>query len=152
VHCPTNVFLTAARKAPARVLLFLRQQYILHNIIKNNYMTFDETLANRVREMIHETHTNTEEKRMFGGLCFMVNNKMCVGVESGRLMVRFDPSLTDQLMEKEGVHPMDFTTKVMKGYAFVDIGVLRTKKQLAYWLGLALAYNAIAKTSPKKKK
>jgi TfoX/Sxy family transcriptional regulator of competence genes len=115
-------------------------------------MAFDEQLANRVRELIALTHKSVAEKRMFGGLCFMVNNKMCVGVENTRMMVRFDPLLTDELMEKVGVHPMDFTTKVMKGYAFVDIEVLLTKKQLGYWLGLALSYNAIAKASPKKKK
>ncbi len=46
---------------------------------------------------------------------------MCVGVETSRLMVRFDPALTDEIMEKEGCRPMDFTSKVMKGFAFVDI-------------------------------
>jgi TfoX/Sxy family transcriptional regulator of competence genes len=115
-------------------------------------MAFNETLANRVREMIAPTHKNIEEKRMFGGLCFMVNGKMCVGVESERMMVRFDPALTDEVFEKDGVTPMDFTKKIMKGYAFVDIAVLDSKKQLAYWIDLALQYNKVAKASAKKKK
>ncbi len=115
-------------------------------------MAYDEKLAARVRELIAEKHTSIEEKKMFGGLCFMVNDKMCVGVETNRLMVRFDPSLTDVLMEKEGVRPMDFTSRVMKGFAFVDKAVLSTKKQLSYWIGLALEYNKIAKVSKKKKK
>jgi TfoX/Sxy family transcriptional regulator of competence genes len=93
-------------------------------------MAFNEKLADRVREIIALTHKNVEEKRMFGGLCFMVNDKMCVGVETSRLMVRFDPALTDEVMEKEGCKPMDFTSKVMKGFAFVDIEVLNTKKRL----------------------
>jgi TfoX/Sxy family transcriptional regulator of competence genes len=115
-------------------------------------MAYNETLADRVREIISITHKNIEEKKMFGGLCFMVNDKMCVGVESERMMVRFDPVRTEELMEKEGVHPMDFTSKVMKGYAFVDIDVLNTKKKLEFWIGLALDYNAHAKASKKKKK
>ncbi len=115
-------------------------------------MAFNEKLADRVREIISQTNKNVEEKRMFGGLCFMVNDKMCVGVETSRLMVRFDPTLTDEIMEKEGCRPMDFTSKVMKGFAFVDIEVLNTKKNLEFWIKLALDYNKVAKASKKKKK
>jgi TfoX/Sxy family transcriptional regulator of competence genes len=115
-------------------------------------MAFDEQLANRVREIISRTHENIEEKKMFGGLCFMVNDKMCVGVEMHRLMVRFDPAKTDELMEKEGVTPMDFTSRVMKGYGFVNIEALNTKKKLEFWIMLALEYNSIAKASKKKTK
>ena len=115
-------------------------------------MAFNEKLADRVREIISLTHKNVEEKRMFGGLCFMVNEKMCVGVETSRLMVRFNPEKTDEVMEKEGAMPMDFTNKVMKGFAFVDIEALTTKKKLEYWINLALDYNKLAKLSKKKKK
>ena len=51
-------------------------------------MPYKEKLADRVREIIFSQQENVEEKKMFGGLCFMVNDKMCVGVESDRLMVR----------------------------------------------------------------
>lgn len=115
-------------------------------------MAYNEKLADRVRELISLTQKNIEEKKMFGGLCFMVNDKMCVGVETSRLMVRFDPSKTDEVMEKEGYTPMDFTSKVMKGFAFVDIDVLNTKKKLEYWINLALEFNKTAKPSKKKKK
>ena len=64
-------------------------------------MAYDEKLADRTRELIAATYDNIEEKKMFGGLCFMVNDKMCVGVESARLMVRFDPAKTEEVMEKE---------------------------------------------------
>jgi len=114
-------------------------------------MAYNEKLADRTREIISRTHKNVEEKKMFGGLCFMVNGKMCVGVEQTRLMVRFDPAMNDEIMDKEGVKPMDFTSKVMKGYAFVDIDELDTKKKLEYWIGLALDYNKVAKASKKKK-
>jgi TfoX/Sxy family transcriptional regulator of competence genes len=113
-------------------------------------MAFNEKLADRVRELISLSHKNVQEKRMFGGLCFMVNDKMCVGVEQERLMVRIDPAKYEEAMEKEGCKPMDFTGKVMKGFVFVDIEALNTKMKLEYWIKLALDYNKIAK--PKKKK
>jgi TfoX/Sxy family transcriptional regulator of competence genes len=113
-------------------------------------MAYSEKLANNVRELISQTHKNVEEKRMFGGLCFMVNDKMCVGVEQERLMVRLDPAKYDEAMEKEGCKPMDFTGKIMKGYVFVDIEALNTKKKLEYWVKLALEFNKIAKSSKKK--
>ena len=114
-------------------------------------MAYDEKLADRVREIIADTHKNIEEKKMFGGLCFMVNDKMCIGVEQERLMLRIDPEKYNEVIEKEGCRPMDFTGKPMKGFVFVDKNVLQTKKQLSYWIGIALEYNKIAKPSKKKK-
>jgi len=114
-------------------------------------MAYNEKLADRVREIISENHKNVIEKPMFGGLCFMVNDKMCVGVEQERLMVRLDPAKYDEVMEIEGCKPMDFTGKIMKGYVFVDIRALNTNKKLGYWMDLALEYNKIAKASKKKK-
>jgi len=115
-------------------------------------MAYNEKLADRVREMISVTNKNIEEKKMFGGLCFMVNDKMCVGVETERLMVRLDPAIYDEAMNQEGCKPMDFTGKTMKGFVFVDIDGLNTKKKLEYWIQLALDYNKIARPSKKKKK
>lgn len=114
-------------------------------------MAFNEKLACRVRELIALKESNIEEKKMFGGLCFMINDKMCVGVESERLMVRLNPEVYDEVMEKEGCEPMNFTGKIMKGYVFVNIEALATKKQLQYWIDLALEFNKIAKPSKKKK-
>ncbi len=104
------------------------------------------------RELISLTHKKVEEKAMFGGLCFMVNDKMCVGVEKDRLMVRLDPAQYDEVITKEGCKPMDFTGRVMKGYVFVDADVLTTKMKLNYWIQLALEYNKIAKASKKASK
>ena len=112
-------------------------------------MSYNEKLADRTREIIALTHKNAEEKKMFGGLCFMVNDKMCVGVEKERLMVRLDPALFDEVIEKEGCKPMDFTGRIMKGYVFVDIEALNTKKKLEYWVMLALEFNKLAKSSKK---
>jgi TfoX/Sxy family transcriptional regulator of competence genes len=115
-------------------------------------MTYNEQLADRTREIISRTQADVEEKRMFGGLCFMVNGKMCVGVESERMMVRFDPALNAEVMEKNGVGPMDFTKSVMKGFAFVEIEALQSDKDLEYWIALALDFNSRAKPSKKRKR
>ena len=114
-------------------------------------MSYDEKLAQRTRDLLTETSHKTEEKKMFGGLCFMVNGKMCVGVEKERMMVRLDPQRIEEVLRKKGCKPMDFTGKVMKGYVFVDTDVLKTKKELGFWLDLALEYNKTAKPSKKKK-
>lgn len=113
-------------------------------------MPINEIMANRVREMIAEKETNVEEKKMFGGLCFMVNDKMCVGVKEG-IMVRIDPATTEEILEMEGTEAMMHGERMMKGLVFVSEEVLRTKKQLAYWVNLALDYNKFAKSSKKKK-
>ena len=114
-------------------------------------MSYNEKLPDRVREMIALTHDRVEEKKMFGGLCFMVNDKMCVGIESERMMVRLDPAVYETALEKDGCTPMDFTGKVMKGYVFVDAAVLNTNKKLDYWVQLALDFNKRDKASKKKK-
>jgi len=113
-------------------------------------MAYNEKLADRTREIIALSEKKIEEKKMFGGLCFMVNDKMCVGVEKERLMIRLDPDKYDEVMEKEGCRPMDFTGRVMKGFVFVDADVLNTKKKLEYWVKLALEFNKKAKASRKK--
>jgi TfoX/Sxy family transcriptional regulator of competence genes len=112
-------------------------------------MAYNEKLADRTREIISLTHKHVGEKKMFGGLCFMVNDKMCVGVEKDRLMIRLDPAKYDEVIEKEGCEPMDFTGKVMRGFVFVNEGAITTKKKLEYWVQLALEYNKIAKSSKK---
>ncbi|MCX6275984.1 MAG: TfoX/Sxy family protein [Bacteroidetes bacterium] len=115
-------------------------------------MAYNEKLVDRTREIISRTHKRVEEKRMFGGLCFMVNDKMCLGVEQERLMVRIDPDKYEEAMGKDGCQPMDFTGKIMKGFVFVDIDALNTIKKLEYWVGLALEFNKKAKATKKKKK
>ena len=117
-------------------------------------MAHDEKLADRIREIIVLTHKNIEEKKMFSGLCFMVNGKMCIGVHEHRIMVRLNPEIFDEVVEKEGCEPMIMSGKIMRGFVNVDDSILKTKRQLDYWVQLALAYNRFAKSSkkPVKKK
>lgn len=112
-------------------------------------MAFNEELANRTREIISLTQNNVEEKKMFGGICFMVNDKMCLGVVKESLLVRLDPAKSDEVIENEGCGPMNFTGKNMKGFVFVDSYVLNTKQKLEYWINLAMDFNKIAKKSKK---
>ena len=113
-------------------------------------MAFNVELADRTREIISLIHTNVEEKTMFGGLCFMVNDKMCLGIIKDKLMVRLDPAKYDEVMEMEGCEPMDFSGKPMKGFVFVDTFALSTRQKLEYWIDLALDYNKVAKKARKR--
>ncbi len=84
-------------------LLFLKVivafLYSIVSTIKPLVMAYNEKLADRVREFIATDNENIEEKAMFGGLCFMVNDKMCVGVEMDRMMVRLDPTKYEEVLE-----------------------------------------------------
>jgi TfoX/Sxy family transcriptional regulator of competence genes len=114
-------------------------------------MTYSEELANRVRTILVE-HPKVEEKKMMGGLTFMVNNKMCVGILQDDLMARIDPAVYESALEKRGCREMDFTGRPMKGFVFISPDGTKTNKDLHYWIGLALEYNKTAKASRKRKK
>ncbi len=115
-------------------------------------MAYSEVLADMTREIISLTHQDVEEKKMFGGLCFMVNGKMCLGVIKERLMVRFDPLQEATLMELDGCSPMDFSGRPMQGFAWVEMDALKTQEQLRFWVNIALEYNKIALPSKKRKR
>ena len=111
-------------------------------------MAYDEKLAQRVRESL--PRRDVEEKKMMGGLTFMVNGKMCIGVLKDDLMVRLDPDVYETALKKKGCRPMDFTGKPMKGFVFVGPKGTAHKKDLNYWLDLALDFNKRAKASKKR--
>lgn len=113
-------------------------------------MAYNEQMADRVRELIVATTNKVEEKKMFGGLCFLVDGKICVGVKPSSILVRIDPAIFEEALEKEGCEPMVHSGRPMKGYVFVDGTVLVTRKQLEYWVNLALDFNKFAKSSKKK--
>ena len=114
-------------------------------------MAYNEKFVDRIREIISLTHENVVEKKMFGGMCFMVDDKMCVGVQQERLMLRLDPLVVEEVLEKDGCVNMQMKGKVMKSFVLVNEDVLNTKKKLSYWLNLALEYNKFAKASKKRK-
>jgi TfoX/Sxy family transcriptional regulator of competence genes len=115
-------------------------------------MAHNEQLADRVREILAATTNNVEEKKMFGGLSFMVNDKMCVGVRADKMMVRIDPATSDDVVAAAdgAAEVMIHGGKEMKGFIFVDEEALRTKKDLQHWIKMALEFNKNAKSSKKK--
>ena len=114
-------------------------------------MAYSEKLAARVRETL-SSQRNVEEKKMMGGLTFMVNDKMCVGILHDDLMARIDPEIHESALERKGCREMDFTGKPMKGFVFVSPDGTSTKKNLEFWVGLSLAFNKKAKPSRKTKR
>jgi TfoX/Sxy family transcriptional regulator of competence genes len=113
-------------------------------------MAYNEKLSDRIREALAET-PKVEEKFMFGGVCYMVNGKMCIGVVKDEMMCRIDPELYEEVLEKRGCREMVFTGKPMKGYVFVNDDGMKSKKEFDYWISLSLAFNKKAKASKKKK-
>jgi hypothetical protein len=104
-------------------------------------MAFDEKLAERVRALLRERDAGFEEQRMMGSLCFMVNGKMCVGVEKDRVLARIAPAIYETARGRRGCIPMDFTGKSMRGFVFVDPEGTKLKRDLNAWLELALEFN-----------
>jgi TfoX/Sxy family transcriptional regulator of competence genes len=115
-------------------------------------MAFDEKLAGQVRRLFEDLSVPYEEKRMMGGLCFMVDGKMCVGVHGQRLMARIDPDVYESALSRKGCTPMDFTGRPMRGFVFVGSDGLATKRELESWLRLALEFNPRAVSSKTKQR
>ena len=115
-------------------------------------MAYDTKLADRIREYLSVIPgTKIEEKKMFRGLTFMINDKMCVCVSGENLMCRFDPVLQDELSEKIGFQPMVMKGRKYKGFCYVHPEGIKTKKNFEFWLNLCLDFNNKAKPSKKKK-
>jgi TfoX/Sxy family transcriptional regulator of competence genes len=114
-------------------------------------MAYSEKLANRIRERLSVLN-NISEKEMMGGLTFMYNDKMCVGIIKDEMMCRVNPEIHDDCIMKLGCRTMDFTNRPMKGYVMIDESGMKLKKDFEFWISLCLDYNAIAKSSKKKKK
>lgn len=113
-------------------------------------MAYSEQLAARVRKILTDVPL-VEEKKMMGGLTFMVNDKMCVGVLKDDLMVRLDPIAYDAALKRKGCREMDFTGKPMVGFVFISSKGTSNTKDLSYWIELALDFNKKAKVSKKRK-
>ena len=114
-------------------------------------MAYNEQLAERVRKVLAPQKKHIEEKKMMGGLTFMLRDKMCVGVLKDELMCRIDPEIHEEAIKKKGCRTMDFTKKPMKGFVFVDAKGTTAQKDLDYWIGLSVGFNAQARASKKKK-
>ena len=115
-------------------------------------MAYDERLAIRVDKILKQKGTSFVERKMMGGLCYMVNGKMCLGISKEKLMARINPNIYEDTLRKKGCHEMDFTGRPMKGFVFVEPEGIDMEKDLEYWIDLCLEFNPKAKASIKKKK
>jgi TfoX/Sxy family transcriptional regulator of competence genes len=113
-------------------------------------MAYSESLADRIREKLCDL-PNIEEKEMMGGLTFMYNGKMCVGIIKDELMCRIDPATHEAAVEMQGCRTMDFTKRPMIGYMLVEENAIRKQQDLDFWINQALDFNSRAKSSKRKK-
>ena len=111
-------------------------------------MAYDQELAERVRDVL-AAEAGLTEQAMFGGLAFLIDGKMCVGVSGAELMIRVPPDTTDAALAEPGVRPMDMTGRPMKGWLVVgDVGIA-ADDDLAAWVDRSREH---VRTLPAKKK
>jgi TfoX/Sxy family transcriptional regulator of competence genes len=112
-------------------------------------MAYNETLAQRMREVLANTR-GVVEKKMFGGIAFMWRDKMFCGIIKDDLMIRVLEEKYDELVERDYARPMDFVkSRPMRGFIYVSLDGLKNQKQLTEWIGFGKEY---AEKSPPKKK
>ncbi len=102
-------------------------------------MAFDETLAGRIRSVLEHQQGMTE-KKMFGGLAFMLNGNMCCGVTKDQLMLRLGEKEAAEALAQPHARPMDFTGRPMKGMVFVDPAGTASEEDLRGWVQRAVAF------------
>jgi len=110
-------------------------------------MAFNELLAIRVRTSLTLFPYDFTEKKMFGGLVFLYNGKMTVGIVKEKLAVRVITSKIDELLAKENIQPMDFTKKAMKEFLYVLPDAVKTEEELLFFIELGVEH---AKTKLKE--
>jgi TfoX N-terminal domain len=122
------------------------------NILK---MAYSEISLNRIREIFVEKNVAFEEKKMFSGVCIMIDEKMCCGTHLDKktdddlLLCRIGEAQCENALEQTHCIPMEFTGKTMKDYVFVTAEGFDTKHKLDYWLQLCIDFNPLAKKSKK---
>jgi TfoX/Sxy family transcriptional regulator of competence genes len=112
-------------------------------------MAYDETLAARVRKLLSPTD-GFAEKKMFGGLCFLMHGHMCCGVLKEELVLRLEPERAQEALRRPHTRPMDFTGRPLKGFVFVEAPGMRTDRQLREWVTMALTFARSLPAKPGK--
>ncbi|MGF6848190.1 TfoX/Sxy family transcriptional regulator of competence genes [Chitinophaga sp. W3I9] len=114
-------------------------------------MPYSEKLAEKIRQALAQV-PNVEEKKMFGRIAFMVNNKMCLTAGPGQMMCRIDPGIHEEAIKKEGCRTVIMRGREYKGFVYVNEEHLKTKRDFNYWLTLALEFNKQENTPVRGKK
>ena len=107
-------------------------------------MAYDETVLEHVREFLMLSGADIEEKKMFGGIGFMVNGKLCIGVGEHKgysMMVRVGLDNYEKALTHTGAYPAVMRDRVMKGYVSLTKDALKTRKDVEYWAALGLQHN-----------
>jgi TfoX/Sxy family transcriptional regulator of competence genes len=100
----------------------------------------EDSLVERVRVALADV-PGVKEKKMFGSLAFMVRGKMCVTARAERIMCRIDPAGHDAAIKRAGARTVVMKGRPYRGYVYVDAEAVSTKRDLTYWVALALRYN-----------
>jgi TfoX N-terminal domain len=108
---------------------------------------FDEALARRIRRALAD-HSDVEEKRMFGGVAFMVAGRMCCGVDKDRLILRLPVDEAENLLQQRKVREFDIQSRPIRGFVMVDPGGCATAAQVSGWLRPAIWHALATGPSP----
>jgi len=103
-------------------------------------MAYNEKLTEKVRTALSSI-PEVEEKRMFSGITFMVNGKMCISVGDDRIMCRIDPAIQNDALKKTAVRPVIMKGREYKGYVYIGEEGINVKEDFDYWIKLALDFN-----------
>lgn len=113
-------------------------------------MATDTYLLDRIRILLDSYHVRWQEKKMFGGDCFMVDDKMCFGTFRGGFMARVGPEEVPKLIKRPGAAQMFQGDRPMKGYIFVDPTGYDSEEALDFWIKKCLDFNPLAKAGKKR--
>lgn len=111
-------------------------------------MAYSESLALRVRQILGRRH-GIFEKKMFGGLCFLLNGNICVGIWKQSLIVRLDPTHYEESLDHEHVREFDVTGRPMRGWVLVEPDGVESDQQLTRWIDRSMQF---VETLPPKEK
>ena len=120
-------------------------------------MAYDKHLEERVTRILKTKHHNFFTKKMMGGLCYMLEDKMLCGLLTNKedgtslLMARVGPEFYNQALKNPGCMPMNFTKRPMKGFVFITEKGIDKEEDLEFWVQKCLDFNPFAKSSKKKK-
>lgn len=115
-------------------------------------MATDPYLLDRIHNILQQRHITWSEKRMFGGDCFMINDKMCFASINDGILARVGPEQIEILAEKDGAEQMIHGGRVMTGYMLIKPEGFDIEEDLEFWIEKCLEFNPKAKSSKKKTK
>ena len=114
-------------------------------------MAYNKILTDKVRNALAHL-PSVEEKRMFSGITFMVNGKMCISVGDDRIMCRIDPNLQEEAIKRKACRIVSMRGREYKGYVYVNWEGIAENEDFNYWIGLALDFNKKIFATPKTEK